>query len=379
VRICVADDHDAIREALRELLVSGLGVADVVEATTGDDAVAAARAGVVDLVLMDVTMPGTDGVVATRRIRDQYPRVRVVALTASHDAASVAAMIGAGADSYLVKSAPAEELRASLRKILAGEVVLAAEVLPVVVRDLATRLRAEQDRAEALDALDRIKREFVSLVSDQLRNPLTAITGYTRTLRTGWARVDDSMKQEFLEHIDGQAEQLERRIEQILTVARLEAGGGHRGGASFALDDLARDVVGRRADGSRHRPIETQLETVEVRADRRAISEVVLALVDNALVHGLGRVSVTVRRAGAEAVLEVEDEGPGVEPTVLAGMLDQPFMPGDASDTEPSSGMGLSLYIARRVVENAGGRLELDSAIGCGTLARIRLPALARR
>jgi DNA-binding NarL/FixJ family response regulator len=235
VRVCVADDHDAIREALGELLISDLGVVDVVEAKTGDDAFAAARTGAVDLVLMDVSMPGMDGVTATRRIREHHPRVRVVALTAAHDPESVAAMIAAGADSYLVKTASAAELRESLGRIFAGGVVLAPEVLPVVVDDLSRRVRTEQERADALVALERTKQEFIALVSDQLRNPLTAISGYVKTLRNGWDRVGDNVKQEFLERIDAQSACLESRIEQILTVTRpplrLRCGGARGAGA----------------------------------------------------------------------------------------------------------------------------------------------------
>ena len=299
MKVCVSDDHDAIREALREFLISDLGVSEVVEAKTGDDALAAARAGAVDLVLMDVSMPGMDGVTATRQIREHHPRVRVVALTSAHDSKSVAAMIAAGADSYLVKTASSAELRESLRTIFAGGVVLAPEVLPVVVDDLARRLRSEQERAEALVSLDRTKQEFVALVSDQLRNPLTAISGYVKTLRNGWDRVGDDVKQEFLERIDAQSACLERRIEQILTVTRLQA--EHGGGHLFALDAAVREVLERLAERLDGRAVTADLDTVDVIAERRAISEVVFALVDNTLVHTSGPVRITVRAVGRRA------------------------------------------------------------------------------
>jgi signal transduction histidine kinase len=109
--------------------------------------------------------------------------------------------------------------------------------------------------------------------------------------------------------------------------------------------------------------------------DRRAIGEVVRALVDNALVHTAGTVRVTLTRVGRDAVLEVADEGPGVEPSVLTASLEEPFQPGDTSETRPAEGMGLSLYIAHRVVRNAGGRLEFETGPDRGTVARLCLPA----
>ncbi len=373
MKVCVADDHAPVRAALHQLLVIDLDVDGVVEAASGEEAVRAAEGEGVGIVLMDVHMPGGGGVAATQQIRERMPRVRVVALTVARDAHSVAAMIAAGADSYLVKTAPPAELRESLRDILDGRVVLAPEVLPLIVGELARRLRAEQERADALDELDRTKREFISLVSDQLRNPLTAISGYTKTLCNGWGRVDDATKQEFLGRIDEQAGQLARRVEQILTVTRLEAGEG-AAGMRVHLDSIAREALARYGERLGDRAVDTRLEPVGVVADRRGLTEVAAALVDNALVHGEGVIAVRVRADDEHAVLEVEDEGPGIAPDLLPILLSAPFTPGDLSDTRSDSGMGLSLYIARRVVENAGGHLELSSAPGGGTRAQIRLP-----
>jgi signal transduction histidine kinase len=259
---------------------------------------------------------------------------------------------------------------------LAGGVVLAPEVLPVVVDDLSRRVRTEQERADALVALERTKQEFIALVSDQLRNPLTAISGYVKTLRNGWDRVGDNVKQEFLERIDAQSACLERRIEQILMVTQLQA--EQRSGRRFALDVAVRELLERLDERLEGRAVSADLDAVEVIADGRAIREVVRALVDNALVHTEGAVGVTLGVAGREAVLEVADDGPGVEPSVLTASLEEPFLPGDTSETRAAEGMGLSLYIAQRVVRNAGGRLEFETGPDRGTVARLCLPAASQ-
>jgi signal transduction histidine kinase len=74
----------------------------------------------------------------------------------------------------------------------------------------------------------------------------------------------------------------------------------------------------------------------------------------------------------------VSDDGPGIDPAQLNVSLDEPFLPGDPTNTREAPGMGLSLYIAARVVDNAGGRLEFDSGPDRGTVARMRVPLTGR-
>lgn len=376
MKLVIADDHAPIRLALRVLLECDLDAQVVGETGDGDETVEMVERLRPQLVLMDVNMPGTDGVAATRSIRSAYPSVRVVALTASQDAASVARMIAAGADSYLVKTAATDELRESLRTILQGQVVLAPEVLPLVVSDLARRLRSEQERADALAELDRTKREFVALVADQLTTPLTAISGYVKTLLSGWDRVDEDLKTEFLERIDQQGERLGRRLRQILTVAQLQTGQGDSSGPPFALDAVVREVLPQVEGGDGERISVVESTEGQVAGDRRALASVVVALVENALVHTGGAVRVAVRRNGRDVLFEVDDDGPGVDPAVLDASLDDLFSPGDASDTRERGGLGLSLYIARRVVEGAGGRLFMQSGPDRGTVVQVCLPAV---
>lgn len=376
MRVLIVDDHDVVRSALRRVLSVEL-VAEVVgEAATGEEALELVAATQPEVVLLDVQLPGMSGPQTAAAIRAAHPEVRIVALTAAADPRSVAAMIAAGADSYLVKTAPGSEIRQGIGRILDGQAVLAAEVLPGVVADLAARLRAERSRADALDALDRMKREFISLVSDRLTTPVTAISGYAKTLRHGWERLPEETRLEFLERIDSQAESLSRRLAQILTVSRLQ-GDVDGARASFALDAVVRETLARLGDGVADRQIEADLDEVQVSADRAAISTIVMSLLENAFVHTSGSVQVRVYRSGDRAVVEVADDGPGVDADLLADRLAQPFAPGDGSDTRESEGLGLSLYIARRLSDASSGSIELDSKPEAGTTARLRLPLAA--
>jgi DNA-binding NarL/FixJ family response regulator len=128
----VADDHAAFRSGLADLLGTTAGLTVAGQAETGDEAVAAVAALQPDVVLMDVNMPGMDGVEATRRIADAHPHVAVLVLTMHDDDETVFAAIRAGARGYLLKGAPRAELVRAVRAVAAGEAIFG----PAIARRL---------------------------------------------------------------------------------------------------------------------------------------------------------------------------------------------------------------------------------------------------
>jgi DNA-binding NarL/FixJ family response regulator len=124
VRVLVADDQTVVREGLVMLLSLSPGVEVVAAAADGDQALELARLHHPDVVLMDLRMPRTDGVAATRRILDELPSTRVIVLTTYADDESVFAALEAGARGYLTKDAPAAEIQRAIRTVYAGEALL---------------------------------------------------------------------------------------------------------------------------------------------------------------------------------------------------------------------------------------------------------------
>ena len=133
VRVLVADDHPVFRSGLR-LLLEDLDVEVVGEAADGEAAVELAVAERPDVVLMDLQMPGTSGLEATRRIAERAPDVRVLVLTMVEDDATLFAALRAGAAGYLLKGAGPDEIDRAVRGVAAGDAVYGAGV--------ADRLRA---------------------------------------------------------------------------------------------------------------------------------------------------------------------------------------------------------------------------------------------
>lgn len=135
-RILIVDDHPLTRDALAALLIQQ-GFDVVGEAEDGEQAIAQAETLQPDLVLLDLTMPGMDGLTALPRIREQAPASEVVVLTASDAEDNLLAAIRAGASGYLLKTEPPEQIATFLRGVVRGDAALSGGV----ARRLLDRVR----------------------------------------------------------------------------------------------------------------------------------------------------------------------------------------------------------------------------------------------
>lgn len=373
MKVLLVDDHAPIRASLRQLLELRPGYSVVAEGANGREAVAAVDAHEPDVVLMDMDMPVMNGVDATREIKERHPAVKVLALTAFGDMALVSASLRAGASGYLLKGGSAEELLNSLEAVALGQGALDKEVARGVIDDAAELYRREQERADSLEALDRMKSEFVSCVTHELRTPLTGIKGGVRTLRAGWDRIDDRTKLELLDDIDGACDRLTHLVDQILTMSGIQNAALGFAADRFALDEVAHAVVATFARSFPDRPLTVDAVPVEVTGDRARVVAAALALVENALRHTGGSVRVSVTKSDAGR-LSVSDDGPGMDAALLDRLLTRPFEQADMSATRRVGGLGLSIYIARRVLEGSGGRLEAASSPRGGSRFTMVMP-----
>jgi DNA-binding NarL/FixJ family response regulator len=137
IRVLIADDHSVVRRGLRALLDTLEGFEVVGEATDGDSAVHEAQLLAPDAVLMDVRMPGSDGVEATRRIRAAVPHTAVLILTMHDDDATVFTAMQAGARGYLLKGAEQDEIAAAIRSVVAGQAIFGPGIASRVLQHFA--------------------------------------------------------------------------------------------------------------------------------------------------------------------------------------------------------------------------------------------------
>ena len=136
VRVLIVDDHSVVRQGLRMFLALDPEIDIVAEAATGEEAVQSAREIRPDVVLMDLLMPGTGGIEATRTIRTEMPDVEVIALTSVLDDEAVTGAIRAGAIGYLLKNTEADELLRAIKSAAAGQVHLSPEAAARLVREV---------------------------------------------------------------------------------------------------------------------------------------------------------------------------------------------------------------------------------------------------
>ncbi|MDQ7820386.1 MAG: response regulator transcription factor [Armatimonadota bacterium] len=137
IRVLVADDHALFRRGVTALLAGREDMEVVGEAADGEEAIERARELMPDVILMDIKMPGVDGLAATRRIKAEMPYVKILMLTVSETDEDLFEAIKAGASGYLLKNVDPEYLVACLRQAQRGEVPIAPTMASKILRELA--------------------------------------------------------------------------------------------------------------------------------------------------------------------------------------------------------------------------------------------------
>ena len=220
-------------------------------------------------------------------------------------------------------------------------------------------------------------KQFVADASHELRTPITTIRGYAELYRNG-ALEDRGELDEAMRRTEQEAIRMGGLVEDLLLLARLDQGRPmEREPVDVAA--LARDAVRDAQAVDPTRPLTVDADgAFVVRGDDARLRQVLANVVTNALVHtGPGTpISVVVRRAAGDVVIEVTDHGAGMPPEVAARAFER-FYRADPSRSRHRGGSGLGLAIVRATVEALHGRVELDTAVGRGTTVRLTLPLIS--
>jgi signal transduction histidine kinase len=232
------------------------------------------------------------------------------------------------------------------------------------------------------EALDRATSAFLATVSHELRTPLTSIAGNVEMLRDQDAGPLTPAQAKMLATVDRNTARLWRLIEDVLTVSKIESGAFRTAMQPVSVADVVTSVVAALQPEAASRGLALTAGcaggTMTVRGDRGQLGRLLGNLLSNALKFTPrgGRVEVTAGTDGAMAVLTVRDTGIGIPAADRDRLFGRFFRASNAVDQSiPGAGMGL--VIARTIVANHGGELDLQSALRAGTTVTVRIPLLA--
>ena len=230
-----------------------------------------------------------------------------------------------------------------------------------------------------LTELDRLKDEFITTVTHELRTPLTSIRSFSEILHDN-PELPTGQRREFLGIVIKESERLTRLINQVLDLAKLEAGRFDWQIAAVDMKGVVREAIATTSQLFKDRAVTLDARLPDglpaARADRDQIMQVTLNLLSNAVKfspQGAGRVVVELARSDGGIQVSVGDNGPGIAPGSHRMIFEKFRQVGDTLTAKPS-GTGLGLAICRRIVEHLGGRIWFESELGRGATFRFVIP-----
>ncbi len=230
-----------------------------------------------------------------------------------------------------------------------------------------------------LQELDRLKDDFMSTVTHELRTPLTSIRSFSEILLDN-PGVDAAERSRFLAIIVKETQRLSRLINQVLDLAKIEAGSAEWHAVEVDVGQVVREAVESTSQLFREEGVAIAVSAAPdvpaVRADRDRVMQVVINLLSNAVKYcppGEGRVEVRIAAAVDAVRVDVRDNGPGIALSDQETIFEK-FRRVSDTVAHTASGSGLGLPISRRIVEHFGGRLWVESELGRGATFSFVLP-----
>jgi signal transduction histidine kinase len=377
IRVLIAEDEPAVRDAMADLVSSDPAMQVVGTAADADEAIEIARAEKPDVALVDVKMPAGGGPRATREIRRESPQTQVVALSAYEDRRTVLEMLRAGVVGYVVKGTSAEEILFTIRRSMRGQGSLSVEITADVIRELASLLERSETLTGELQELNRTKSEMIQILSHELFTPITTIQGFALTLSEHGASLRPEEIRDLVDGVTRANGRIRRLIGNLAAAARLDREGVEVTMRPVAAGDVVTHAVAEfpHAHGRLVQPAESDAGT-RIWVDLDLAVRAVVVLLENAIALSPedAPVEVSIRLNDLDVEIAVEDRGPGV-PADKAATIFEAFTQTDSSTTRTHEGLGIGLYLAQRIVRAHGGRIDVGPRRGGGSRFVLSFPA----
>ncbi len=362
--ILVVDDDRRNRQLARAYLER---LYEVVEAEDGASALEVLGSQSIDLVLLDVMMPGMSGFECCREIKKRHsePYLPVILLTALSEREDRHRGLEAGADDFLGKPMDTHELMLRVRTFLR----LRAQDVELRRREATIRSQLED-----LRELDGLKDDLVSLLVHDLRNPLTGILGFLTIMRED---TQDVAMQDDLDRAVQATVKLRETIEDLLQVRLLEEGRIHLDAQPHSVRALVSDALTTVAGAAEERHIALRLKVDEdvamifdLKLVRRAIENILI----NALKYSPrgAPVEISVNTPDQGVAIEISDRGPGIPDAYKSDLFEKFARVGKQDSAR--TGFGLGLYLVKLVASAHGGHASVRDREGGGSTFELFLP-----
>jgi hypothetical protein len=355
---------------------------DVEQATTGEQGLERMANDDFDCVLVDLVMPGIDGIEVCRRIDalrklDEVP-VPVLMLTGKENKEDLTRALAAGADDFVGKSSDPAVLKGRIRALLRRRFY--AIQRQQLFREIMQAKELLERKNERLAELYQTAHRFVDNVSHEFRTPLTVINEYTSLIRDGLMGPVTDEQARLLDIVSSRSDDLNTMVDDMLDVSRLEAGllGACR--KRCRVVDIVENVRPALTRKAVVKGIVLEIDLAEslpdVYCDDEKVRRVIINLTVNAIKfcgEGSVRIWAMENSLAPGVVIGVTDTGPGIEAADLKRIFDR-FSQLDVGVRTSCKGFGLGLSIAQDLVDLNFGEMTVESEIGRGSTFTFTLP-----
>jgi len=378
VTVLLVEDNLAEARFLQEILKGAkLKQFNLVHVKRLADAVERLVEGIFDAILLDLTLPDSQGLASLTRLLQVVPHIPIVVLTNTNDDQLAIEAVRRGAQDYLVKrQVTLESLSRSL--CYAIERKQALEELQEVNESLAIQVQQRTTELAKAHENHQFTSEFISLLSHDFRNPLNTILLSAGLLEGNRDKLTKEQQISYFQLIRSAIKDMDRLLSEVLLLGQADAGKLQCDPAPFALEPFCRQLVERLQleIGKQHQLILTsQGEFKEGLWDSNLMRHILNNLLSNAIKYSPqgGTVQLTLSQQENAVVFRIQDWGIGIPPGEQPQLF-QAFYRATNVDAIPGTGLGLALV--KRCVEAHGGEIAVESEEGVGTTFTVILPLL---
>lgn len=379
--ILIVDDDTALLQALPQALFLRMQNINVDTSDSAAGALQLIRAREYDAIVSDIKMPGMDGLALLVKIRELRQNTPTLLITGHGDHNLAIQALRGGAYDFIQKPIDRDYFVAALRRAiqmhqLQRQVLEQQRALEEYAKSLELKVL---ERTNELVKANAAKDEFISIASHELKTPLSSLKGMTQLLHRRLVRAGSSEVPNLVS-MENSIRRIEVLVNDLLSISYIETGTLTLHCRCCNVGDLCRSLVDEFQAGVNPSPImhiDIADDTIEAYIDAERISQVILNLFANARKYSPARspIYVSLQRRDDHCIISIRDEGVGIPPEELPQIFERFYrVPSIEVQTGSSVGFGLGLYISQQIIEQHGGKIEVESMPGSGSIFSVTLP-----